>query len=388
MNARQGLVSQGDERVSRVSARQPAAPARRLAARWLSARSAGEILALAALALSALAVVVVLEDGGTPGLLREMAMVLLTRLESQANVATAIALGVCLLLAWTLAVTIRSRDGATARADRLARTLALSRDQVKQLHTTVAARDALLLAVVHELRSPLTHVVGYAELLSSGARPRHPDEVGEMSTAIQSASTTMLRLMDDLVEATRAQADGFSLKTRPIDLAYLIRGVADGYQAQGQLQQLRLDLPDHWLTVRADPERIHQILANLLTNAISYSPAGGEVRVSARSVGDRVRVEIVDHGIGLEAEDQQRVFDRFYRTSSGRALREQGSGLGLAIVRELVEAHGGEVGVSSQVGVGSTFWFTLPAADDRTIVSEVRRPVQPPAQTASSPRAS
>ena len=249
-------------------------------------------------------------------------------------------------------------------------------------------RDELLLAVVHELRTPLTHVVGYAELLSSGARPRHADEVGEMSAAIQGASTTMLRLMDDLVEATRAQSDGFGLKTRPIDLAHLIRGVVAGYEAQAQAHQLTLDLPDHWLTVRADPERIHQVLANLLTNAISYSPAGGEIQVSARQDADRVRVEIADHGVGMTAEDQQRVFDRFYRASSGRAVREHGSGLGLAIVRDLVAAHGGEVGVSSQLGIGSTFWFTLPAADERPVVSEVRLTVPPVAQTTTSARAS
>src|SRR5688572_19020972 len=99
---------------------------------------------------------------------------------------------------------------------------------------------------------------------------------------------------------------------------------------------------------------------------MSYSPDGGEIRVSAQQVGDRVRVEIGDHGIGMDAEDQRRAFARFYRASQGRAVREQGSGLGLAIVKDLVEAHGGEVGVTSQPGLGSTFWFTLPAADDRS----------------------
>lgn len=384
---RQGLVSHRDERVSRVSSRQPHPPARTPGARWIVARSAGEILAVAALVLSAVAVIVVLDDGDAPGSPREQAFELLARLESQANMATAVALVVGLILAWALVLAIRGRDEAVARADRLAHALAASREQRERLRSALAGRDEVLLSVVHELRTPLTHVVGYAELLSSGARPRHPDEVGEINAAIQSASTTMLRLMDDLAEATRTQTDGFSLKSRPIDLVHVIRGVATGYESQRQAQRVTLDLPDHWLTVRADPERIHQVLANLLTNAISYSPAGGEIRVSAHSVGDRVRMEIVDHGIGMDAEDQRHVFERFYRASSGRALREQGSGLGLAIVRDLVEAHGGEVGVSSQVGIGSTFWFTLPAADDRSMASEVRRAVQPPVPAASSTRA-
>ena len=188
-----------------------------------------------------------------------------------------------------------------------------------------------------------------------------------MSAAIQSASSTMLRLMDDLVEATRAQAEGFNLKARPVDLGNLIQATVAGFEAQRLAHRLLLELPHHWLAACADPERIRQVLANLLTNAISYSPAGGEIQIRARLHSDRVRVEIEDHGIGLTPEDQRRIFDRFYRASEGRALREQGSGLGLAIVKDLVEAHGGQVGVTSQLGVGSTFWFTLPSADERQV---------------------
>jgi signal transduction histidine kinase len=351
-------------------------------------RSAGEILAFAALFLSALALIVVLDDGDAAGSLRDQAAGVLSRLEGQANISTVIALLVGIVLAWALALAIRGREDAAARADRLAHALAHSHEQVERLRSTLAERDQLLLAVVHELRTPLTHVVGYAELLSGGARPRRADEIGEMSAAIQAASTTMLRLMDDLVEATRAESEGFSLKTRPVDLVHLIRGIVAGYDAQDDAHRVRLDLPDHWLAVRADPERIHQVLANLLTNALSYSPGGGQVLVSARQIGERVRVEIIDHGIGMSPEEQSRAFDRFYRATGGRALREHGSGLGLAIVRDLVQAHGGEVGVSSQQGIGSTFWFTLPTAEDRSNPAEPRPVTQQPAQVAPGVRAS
>jgi signal transduction histidine kinase len=315
--------------------------------------------------LSAVALVVVLDDADAPGSLREQVGGLAARLVSQANAATLIALGVALALAIGLALAVRARDVAGARADRLVRELGGARRQAEQLRSTLAARDELLLAVVHELRTPLTHVVGYAELLSSGARPRRPDEIGEMSAAIQGASTTMLRLMDDLVEATRAQSEGFGLKARPVDLVPLIRDTVVGFDLQQHPHRLVVDSPDHWVAVLADPERVHQILANLLTNALAYSPTGGVIHVRARPVADQVRVEVEDHGFGLAPEDQQRVFDRFYRANEGRALREQGSGLGLAIVKELVEAHGGQVGVSSRPGTGSTFWFTLPSAEER-----------------------
>jgi signal transduction histidine kinase len=331
--------------------------------------SAGEVLALAALCLSLLALIVVFDGGGS---LRAPAMDVLARLWDQVDAVTALALLGGVILAWALALALRAGDQAAARADRLARQLADSQDRGDRLRAMLGGRDELLLAVVHELRTPLTHMVGYAELLSSGARPRHPDEIAEMSAAIQAASTTMLRLMDDLVEATRVNAEGFTLKTRPIDLVQLIRALMAGYDGQSPGHRVTLSLPDHWLAVRADPERIFQVLGNLLTNAIGYSPAGGEITVTARQIGDRVRVEIADHGIGMDAGEQRRAFDRLYRASGGRAVREHGSGLGLAIVKDLIQAHGGEVGVTSQPGAGSTFWFTLPAVDDRAVDSEAR----------------
>ena len=206
---------------------------------WVVARSAGEILALAALFLSAVALVVVLDDADAPGSLREQVGLLLIRLAGQANLTTAIVLVVARGAGGGAGAGGPIRDQACMRADRLMLDLGTMSRQVARLEASLASRDELLLAVVHELRVPLTHVVGYAELLSSGSRPRHPQEIGEMSAAIQSASTTMLRLMDDLVEATRAQADGFSLKARPVDLVHLIRGVVAAYDAQGQPHRLR-----------------------------------------------------------------------------------------------------------------------------------------------------
>jgi two-component system sensor histidine kinase BaeS len=363
-------VSHEQARLSQDGPELPSARDQRPGALWIVARWAGEILALVALFLSAVALVVVLDDADASGSLREQFALLLVRLADQATLATVIVLLVALVLAVALALTVRIRDQARARADQLVLDLGTASKQVARLERILATRDELLLAVVHELRTPLTHVVGYAELLSSGSRPRLPQEIGEMSTAIQSASATMLRLMDDLAEATRAQADGFSLKARPVDLVHLIRGIAAAYDVQGDPHRLSVDLPDHWLAVLADPERIHQVLGNLLTNAITYSPNGGEVRVRARALGDHVRVEVEDHGIGMAPEDQRRAFDRFYRAREGRALREHGSGLGLAIVKDLIQAHGGQVGVTSQPGLGSTFWFTLRTADEPAVNGE------------------
>jgi signal transduction histidine kinase len=370
--------------MSRVSSRLPHAPDHRRRASWLVARSAGEILALIAVLFIAIALVVVLDDAEAPGSLSQQFSVLLVRLQEQVTMVTVLALIVGFILSAALIVAMRGRDLAAARAERLSHELGSASQNIDQLQSRLRARDQVLLSVVHELRTPLTQVVGYSELLSGRARPRRASEIGEMSAAIQGASSTMLRLMDDLVEATQVQADGFSLKTRPVDLGNLIQGAAVGIDVQHLSHRLTVDLPDHWLAASADPERVHQILANLLTNAINYSPGGGEIVIRARVLGERVRVEIEDHGIGLTPEDQQQVFNRFYRAEGGRNLREQGSGLGLAIVKDLVEAHGGQVGVTSQLGVGSTFWFTLPAADKPSAEVESRSRASQPARAAHS----
>jgi signal transduction histidine kinase len=347
-------------------------------------RSAGEILALTALLVTAVALMVVLDGAETNNSLRDQASSLLARFQVQVSGATLVALAVGLLLSVALILVLRARDLAAARAERLSRELGAASQDIRRLRETVQARDKVLLAVVHELRTPLTHVVGYAELLSGTSRPRRPSEIGEMSSAIQSASSTMLRLMDDLVEATRIQSDGFTLKTRPVDLGNLIRGTVAGFDVQRLPHRLNVQLPDHWLAARADPERVRQVLANLLSNAVNYSPAGGEISVRAQALGGQVRVEIEDHGIGMSEDEQQQVFGRFYRASGGRRLRQDGNGLGLAIVKDLVEAHGGEVGVCSAPGQGSTFWFTLPAAEDLAGEPAVRAPASQAAPAAHS----
>ncbi len=353
-----------------------AAPVSKPARTWASARtlrSAGEILALAALLLSGVAFVVALDDANLPASFAEQVNALFMRPDGQVNLAATLALSLSVVLAVGLAFAVRGRDETNARAEFLAQEVGGSHVAVERLSSSLAARDELLLTVVHELRAPLTHVVGYAELLSSGARPRHPQEISEMSAAIQTASATMLRLMDDLVEATRLQEPGFTLKTRPVDLSQIIRGIVAGYGVHSTTHRYTLDLPDHWLAVLADPERIHQVLANLLSNAINYSPAGSEIDVCARQTGDVVRVEIRDRGIGMAPEDQQRAFDRFYRASTARSLREEGSGLGLSIVRDIVEAHGGNVGLVSRLAQGTTFWFTLQVSHEYAHAPEAAR---------------
>jgi signal transduction histidine kinase len=132
---------------------------------------------------------------------------------------------------------------------------------------------------------------------------------------------------------------------------------------------LTVDVPDD-VAVRADPERLHQVLFNLVDNAVRFTPPGGEVRISARTDRDRVQVQVTDTGVGIAPEHLPRLFERFYRVDPSRSRDDGGTGIGLAIARSVVEAHGGRISAESEPGSGSTFSFDLPAAGTPVSASE------------------
>jgi len=167
------------------------------------------------------------------------------------------------------------------------------------------------------------------------------------------------RLVDDLRALAQAEAGKLRLEPESISLPDLLHGVVAGFdlQAETQGQTLILDLASHLPPVEADPQRVRQVVANLVSNALRHATGSGRVVVSAMGCGDEVEISVADDGPGIAAEDLPHVFDRFWR---GGKTREEGSGLGLAIARELVRAHGGRIWVESEPGRGTAFRFTLP----------------------------
>lgn len=204
----------------------------------------------------------------------------------------------------------------------------------------------------HELRNPVAAIRGHAQLMRRRGSYSAPAVETIMAQADQ-----LGRLIDDLLLASQIQAERLDLRLEEVDAAAEARTAAEHLQAQGQ--DIRVEADDGPLPVRADPQRLAQVFANLLTNAIKYSPAGSEVIVRAQRHGDQAEVAVIDNGIGIPAEALPSVFDRFYRVASN-SERAQGLGLGLFITRRIVEAHGGRIAVASEVGRGSMFTISLP----------------------------
>jgi signal transduction histidine kinase len=212
--------------------------------------------------------------------------------------------------------------------------------------------------VAHELRTPLTNLRGYLEAARDGLL------VPDAAYVDNLYEETMLlnRLVADLQDLALAEAGQLALTRRPSALAGIVEQAAAALRPQADEKDLTLgvDLPADLPQVDVDPERIGQVLRNLLSNAVAHTPRGGRITISAVAGEDMVSVSVSDTGEGIPAEHLPYVFDRLYRADKSRARETGGAGLGLAIVKQLIAAHGGTVTAASEPGRGSTFTFTLP----------------------------
>ncbi len=211
----------------------------------------------------------------------------------------------------------------------------------------------------HELRTPLVSIRGYAELFRMGAA-RKPAEVDKAMRRIEEESTRMGSLVDDMLALARLD-EVASVAHDDVDLAGLARDAVDDARAAAPDRAITA-AADGPVIVRGDADRLRQVLANLLGNALAHTPAGSAVEVSVRGGGEAARLEVRDHGPGLPAEDPATLFERFWRAEGGRERGKSGAGLGLAIVAAIAEGHGGGVTAANAPGGGASFVVTLPAA--------------------------
>jgi signal transduction histidine kinase/HAMP domain-containing protein len=223
-------------------------------------------------------------------------------------------------------------------------------------------KSALISTVSHELRTPLTLIHGFAELLVLRDMPA--ERRRSSAVEILDASRRLARLIDDLLSVSRMESGRLVLDPRPLDLAAVLERILSPFRAMAARHTLRTKLPTSLPVVWGDPDKVEQILTNLVGNAIKYSPGGGEVLVTVEHDGDTVQVSVRDQGIGMSPRDMGQLFEKFYRVDREEVRRTGGTGLGLYITKRLVEMHGGRLWAESWPGVGSVFRFTLPTSDE------------------------
>ncbi len=247
--------------------------------------------------------------------------------------------------------------------------LALSIENTRRREKTQASRAIeeanrlkaeLISILAHEMRTPLTSIKGYSTALLVEETTFSPATQREFLQIIDEACDVLQGLIHDLLESSIIDAGLLRLEPQPVRLPRLVHSVTDDIARRSPQHCFLVDFAQNFPLLDADPQRIEQVLRNLLDNAVKYSPQGGLVVVRGEVRGDEAVVSVADQGVGIAPEHLNRLFEKFFRIESGMGRHVVGSGLGLPIARTIVESHGGRIWAESRPGEGSTFYFTLP----------------------------
>ncbi|MCK4849803.1 MAG: response regulator [Phycisphaerae bacterium] len=227
-------------------------------------------------------------------------------------------------------------------------------------------KDELIASISHGLRTPLFSITGFLELLLTG-KVEDPDTQREFLTRAAQDVDRLKALVNDLFDVSRLQADRLGLNLEEIELSSLVKRALKSLEDLAGKKGVSLSYADPGvpLTVRADLDRLQRVLSHLIGNAIKFSQEDSPVRITGELAGDLATIKVIDQGPGIPGEDLPKVFDRFYQADGPNKRAGSGTGLGLHIAKKVVEAHGGYIGVESELGKGSTFYLTLPVLMDK-----------------------
>lgn len=224
-------------------------------------------------------------------------------------------------------------------------------------------KDELVSTVSHELRTPLTSLRGFSELLLKREYP--PDKQKQFLSIIHNESARLTALINDFLDLQRIESGQQIYNFEDVDILPVLQEALAVFQREESPHSFSSVTPDSLPLVSVDVDRIRQVLTNLIANAVKYSPQGGAITVRAVSEPDKIVVSVIDQGVGISPEARAKLFRKFFRVDNRETRSIGGTGLGLALVKDLIEAHGGNVWVESEPGQGSTFSFSLPLATSR-----------------------
>ncbi|MFB6365816.1 cell wall metabolism sensor histidine kinase WalK [Paenibacillus elgii] len=232
------------------------------------------------------------------------------------------------------------------------------------------ARQEFVANVSHELRTPLTTIKSYLEALEDGAL-EEPQLAGKFVNVARNETERMIRLVTDLLQLSRLDSKQAIISKVTTDVTEMLEEVADrfSFQLEQRMIAIEIDVEKHVDEIMLDRDRIDQVLYNLVSNAIKYTPEGGHIRIHAgRRESSVLEISVQDNGIGIPRKDLNRIFERFYRVDKARSRNMGGTGLGLSIAREIVKAHGGAIQLESELGQGTRVTFTLPYQQEEAAV--------------------
>ena len=256
-------------------------------------------------------------------------------------------------------IDLNRNDEFGTLADSLNRMAEKLREDIEKIRLAAERQQQFFADITHEIRNPLHTISGSIEMLELENLPEKKKR-RYLSNA-KKQTERIGRLFKDLVVLQRYDSDEYFIERQEFDLSEISRHIRELYNEQAESKSVRLQVDTHHCKAVGDPGKIEQVLDNLVSNAIKYTNEG-MVRLSYREKDDRIIVKVEDSGIGISKEHLDRLFDRFYRTDKARSRDKGGIGLGLAVVKSILDAHGSEITVDSELGKGSTFRFDLPAA--------------------------
>ncbi len=219
-------------------------------------------------------------------------------------------------------------------------------------------KSEFLSTAAHELRTPLTSIMGFSEILLQ--KETSEERRNKFLKIINEESMGLSALINDLLDLSRIESGkGFKMIKTPTDIGAIIRENIDIFQHQTDKHTFKVNIPGSLAKIEADKDKISQVTENLISNALKFSPEGGDITVSIKENKDEIKVSVLDAGMGIPEKDLQDIFEKFYRASNVSTEAIEGTGLGLAIVKYIIESHEGKLSVESKLDKGSTFSFLL-----------------------------